>query len=176
MSNISNEYAKALFMLAVEDKGEEEYKNALEFVLDAFRENPEYPQFLESLSVSLNDRLKSLEAVFGKCIHRNVLSFLKLLCEKRHIDEFAECAEEYFALYNDFKKISKAKVTSAVELTENQKASITQKLEKKTGNKLVIEFVTDSSIIGGIVVETDGKVIDSSIKKHLENVKDVIGQ
>ena len=176
MSKVSNEYAKALFILAVENKGEEEYKNALEFVLDVFSNNPEYPKLLESLSVSLKERQKSLEVVFGNSIPKNVLSFLKLLCEKKHIRDFGECADEYFALYNDYKNISRAKVTSAVELTAAQKTAISEKLEKKTGNKLVIEYVTDSSIIGGIVVETDGKIIDSSIKKHLENVKDVIWQ
>ena len=176
MSGISNEYAKALFMLACENKGEEEYKNALEFVLDVFEKNPEYPQFLESLSISLSDRQNSLEAVFKSSIPADVLSFLKLLCEKKYIREFAECAKDYIALYNNCKKISKAKVISAVELTDDQKDAVAKKLEKETGNKLLIEYFTDSSIIGGIVVETDGKVIDSSIKKHLENVKDVIWQ
>lgn len=176
MSGISNEYAKALFMLAVENKGEEEYKNALELVSAVFKSNPEYMLFLRSLSISLAERHNSLEAVFKGRIPAEVLSFLKLLCKKKYMGDFGECAEEFFALYNNFKKISNAKVTSAVELTEAQKTAVAQKLEKQTGKKLVVEYFVDSSIIGGLVVETDGKIIDSSIKKHLEDVKDVIRQ
>ena len=78
------------------------------------------------------------------------------------------------AMYDEISKISNAKITSAVELTEEEKMSLREKLEKKIGHKILIECVVDESIIGGLIVETDGKIMDSSLKKHLKEIKDVI--
>ena len=105
-----------------------------------------------------------------------MLSFLKLLCEKRHIGEFAECVKDYNAMYDEILDISNARVTSAVELNEDEKASLKEKLEKISGNKTLIEYTVDKSIIGGLIVEMDGKIMDSSLRKHLKDVKDVISK
>lgn len=174
MSEISNEYAKALFMLACEKNCKEDYKTDLETVLTVFEENPVYPEFLSTFAIPLNERLTALDKAFSNAISTDVLSFLKLLCEKKHISEFSECAEYYISLYNELDKISNAKVTSAVELTDEEKAALKDKLEKSSGHTFMIEYTVDKSIIGGLIVEADGKIMDSSLKKQLKDVKDVI--
>ena len=176
MSEIANEYAKALFMLGVEKECNTEYKNALEKVEGVFKENPLYVDFLYTFAIPLEERLNALEEAFSNAIPRDVLSFLKILCEKKHVTEFFECAECFYALYNELDKISKAKVTSAVELTQEQKSMLKEKLEKKSGKTVVIDYILDESIIGGVILEMDGKIIDSSIKKHLKDMKDVINK
>ena len=176
MSDISNEYAKALFMLAAEKGMGKEYKEALDIVSEVFDANPMYPEFLSTFAIPLDERLSALEKAFSDAIPREVLSFLKILCEKKHIAEFSECAEQYTALYNEMDRISNAKVTSAVELSDDEKSALKEKLEKQSGHKVAIEYVVDKSIIGGLVVEIDGKIMDSSLKKHLKDVKDVISK
>ena len=176
MSEISNEYAKALFMLASEKDLREDYKNALELVSGVFDENPVYTEFLSTFAIPLNERLKALENAFSNAVPRDILSFLKILCEKKHISEFSECAKHYSKMYNELDKISNARVTSALELTEEEKTALKDKLEKTSGHKMVIEYIVDKSIIGGLIVEADGKIMDSSLKKHLKDVKDVISK
>ena len=174
MSDIAGEYAKALFMLALENNSREKYKNALELVSDAFNENPKYIDFLSCFSIPLEERLNALEVAFGKAVPREVLSFLKILCEKKHITEFSECADKFYAMNSDMDKIVNATVTSAVELKEDEKQKLKEKLEKTSGHKVVMEYIVDDSILGGLIVEIDGKIIDTSLKKHLKEVKDVI--
>ncbi len=174
MSEISSEYAKALFMLALEKECSKEYKDALETVSSVLDENPVYKDFLSTFAIPLEERLNALEEAFKNSIPRDVLSFLKVLCEKKHIEEFSECAGHYMAMYDEMEKISNAKVTSAVELTEEEKTALKEKLENKNGRKMVIEYIVDKSILGGLIIETDGKIMDSSLKKHLKEIKDVI--
>ena len=176
MSEISNEYAKALFMLASEKECTENYKNALEKVEEVFKENPVYVDFLYTFSIPLEERLNALEKAFSDFIPRDVLSFLKILCEKKHIQEFCECAKYYYTLYNELDKISNVKVTSAIELSDIEKAALKETLEKKYEKTVVIDYIVDESIIGGLILEADGKIIDSSIKKHLKDMKDVINK
>ena len=176
MSEISNEYAKALFMLSSEKECIEEYKNALEKVEEIFKENPMYVEFLYTFAIPLEERLNALEEAFSALLPRDVLSFLKILCEKKHIQKFHECAKYYYALYNEIDKISNVKVTSAIELTDNQKASLKDKLESLSKKTVAIDYIVDKSILGGLIIESDGKIIDSSIKKHLKDIKDVINK
>lgn len=176
MSDISNEYAKALFMLAGEKECYKDYKKALELVGDVFEKNPEYIGLLSAFAIPLDERLKALEAAFSNSIPKDILSFLKILCGRRHIAEFAECANRYFALYNEWDNVSIAKVISAVELTEAEKTALKEKLEKTSGHKMVIEYSVDKAIIGGLIIEVDGKIMDSSLKKHLRGVKDVMSR
>ncbi len=174
MSEISSEYAKALFMLGMEKGCSKDYKDALEMVSGVFDENPVYKDFLFTFGIPLDERLGALEDAFSKDIPREVLSFLKLLCETKHIDEISECVAQYMAMYDEMEKISKAKVTSAVELTQKEKDDLKEKLEKKSGRKMVMEYIVDASILGGLIVETDGKIMDTSLKEHLKELKDVI--
>ena len=174
MSDVSNEYAKALFMLAVEKECSKDYKDALETVSGVFDKNPAYKDFLSTFAIPLEERLGALEEAFSDAIPRDVLSFLKILCEKKHIAEFPECVAQYMAMHDEMDKVSNAKVTSAVELTEEEKATLKEKLEKKSGLTMVIEYIVDETILGGLIVEADGKIMDSSLKKHLKEIKDVI--
>lgn len=176
MSEISSEYAKALFMLAMENEKGEEYGKALDLVSDAFLENPEYIEFLASPGIPLDERLGALESAFSGAVPRDVLSFLKLLCEKRHIAEFSDCVAQYKALLNELSRVSNAKVTSAVELSEEEKTALKEKLEKLSGHTVIPDYTVDKSILGGLIVEMDGRVMDSSLQKHLKDVKDVISR
>lgn len=176
MSKINSEYAKALFMLAMENESVTEYGKALDFVSAAFHVNPVYIEFLNAPAISVKERLNALENVFSGTIPNNVLLFLKLLCKKRNIGGFFDCVEQYKSLANNFINVSKAEITSAALLNEKEKTALKEKLERLSGHTVITEYTIDKSILGGIIVEMDGKVIDSSLKKHLKDVKDVISK
>ncbi len=176
MTQMNKEYGTALFMLAKENGKESEYAIALECVQEVFSGNPEYIDFLASPTIPMEDRLSALDEAFGNAVPENVLSFLKLLCEKNRIRGLNSSVEEYKNLLDAQNHVSTAFVKSAVELTEEQKEQLKDKLEIQTGNSVVLECLIDQSLMGGIVVEIDGKIIDGSLKSRLYDVKDVISQ
>ena len=69
-----------------------------------------------------------------------------------------------------------AKVTSATELTEEEKNALYEKLKKMSQKEIVIDYHLDKDILGGMIIEMDGKVIDASVKSRLKEVKDVISR
>ncbi len=175
MNEISKEYAKALFELALENGSEEEYKEALELVLKVFSKNDNFVEFLSSPEVSSSEKLDVAEKAFSDSLPKEVMSFLKILCEKRYIKHFKDCAVEYKKMLDEKKKTLNAKVISAVALSEAEKTKLKEKLEKMSGYTVELECALDSSILGGMIVEIDGKTVDASIMGRLKNVKDVIG-
>ncbi len=174
MTDISKEYGTALFMLACEENQQKSYGEALEKVKDAFLQNPQYQELLASPSISLNERLSVIDAVFSERIPEHILSYLKLLCEKGRIPCFLETVEAYNELLDASERISNAKVTSAVELTEKEKQKLISKLESMMKGKVQAEYFVDSDLLGGFIVEMDGKIMDSSLRHRLQEIKGVI--
>ncbi len=176
MMEISKEYSQALFMLAKENSKEKEYEKALSVVNNAISDNPEYLDFLSSPQVPINERLSALDEAFSKALPEYVLSFVKLLCERGHISSLMACIKEYKKILDFYEKKTIAYVKSALELTEEEKVKLQEKLEKISGRSVILECSVDKSLMGGMIVELDGKVIDGSIKHHLHKVKDVISR
>ncbi|MBQ3115166.1 MAG: ATP synthase F1 subunit delta [Clostridia bacterium] len=174
MNDLSREYAEALFSLAIEENSSEQYGKELDLVYNSLRENPQYEEFLSSPSIPLSERQSAFHKAFESHISEYVMSFVKLMCEKRYIKYFGDCVLQYKKMLEESKSIAKAQVKSAVSLTEKEKKALKEKLEKISGKTVFMECTVDQSIIGGLIVEMDGKVINASIHKHLNDIKDVI--
>ena len=173
MTEISNEYATALFSLALEEGSAKEYCSCLGIVADIFQKEPEYLEFLSCPTVPIAERTAAVDAAFGS-FPEHMVSFLKILCEKGRIGLFEECFDIYSKLLAEHERRSIAKVTSAIELTDSEKTDLAEKLGRKMGTAVTLNCVVDPSIIGGLIIETDGKVIDGSIRGRLSEIKDVI--
>lgn len=176
MTQMNKEYGTALFMLAKEQGAENEYAIDLECVSEVFGGNMQYLDLLSSPTISMDERLSAIDAAFDGAVSPDVVSFIKLLCQKGRIHSFWGAAEEYKNLLNAQNKVSTAHITSAVELTDEEKSKLKDKLEIKTGHSVMLEFSIDENILGGIIIEIDGKIIDATIKHRLNEVKDVISQ
>ncbi len=176
MTQLYKEYAQALFMLSLEENKTEEYKKDLKTVEDAFEDNPSFYDLLLSPSIYLSERLEIVDKVFLGNVSRHILSFLKLLCEKKHLISLKDCIKEFGRLCDEMKKVSFVKITSAVELSEDEKNRIIEKLNKTSDKSVNAQFVVDESILGGIVMETEGKILDGSLKHKLKDVKEGLSQ
>jgi dsRNA-specific ribonuclease len=60
-------------------------------------------------------------------------------------------------------------------LTEEEQAGLKKKLERD-GATVMLDCHVDPAILGGIIVETNGKVIDGSLRHQLLEVKEVINR
>lgn len=176
MMTAGNEYAQAIFMLAQENAAIAEYSRTLRLIKEQFDENPLYLQFLVSPNISQNERQSAVAEAFGNIVPEYVLSFLQLLISSGRIKELDECVEEFELLKAAAEKTVTATVRSAVELSAAQIAALRKKLENLSGKTVILESFTDRSLIGGMIVEMDGKVLDGSIRHQLSEVKEVIGK
>lgn len=174
MRNVDREYAEALFTLAKENGKEELYGKQLNYLIDLFNEQEDYIVFLSSPSVELSERLNAIENAFLGKVEDDVVSFLQLLTEKGRITIFCECVSEYNELLSCLNNVVKVIVKSAVKLSEDNLFNLRQKLGEKEGKKVIIEQVVDASLLGGIIIETEGKILDGSIKNKLNEIKGVI--
>ena len=175
MADLSKEYSTAIFTLANEKGLLEKIKAELEGIKAELSNNADYLQILRSPALPLSTRLSLIDEAFGSC-EEYLVSFMKLLTENAHIELLPECIEEFLALYKELKGRSSAVVYYASEITDEQKERLSKKLSMVTGKEIDILYIKDESLIGGIKVMLDDKVIDGSLTNRLSNIKGVIGK
>ena len=171
---LSKSYAGALFSLAAENGEQEEVSRALETVTQVLRENPDYLEFLAAPSIAIDERSAAIDQAFGGRVPEHVTSFLQVLCRRGHARSYFECAEEYRRLLDHANRVAQARIVSAVELSAAQKRALVEKLEHQSGKRVEPEYIVDETLLGGLVVEMEGRVLDGSLKKDLQQVKEVI--
>jgi F-type H+-transporting ATPase subunit delta len=65
-----------------------------------------------------------------------------------------------------------AEVRSAVALTDEQLARLTEALKARTGRDVAVKNVVDPSVVGGIVTQIGDSVIDGSVRTRLNQLRD----
>ena len=176
MAGISKEYAEALFILGAEIGSENEFLNNLKMISKSFEDNSDFLPFLSSPDIPMDKRTKALDTAFGDSVHEYVLSMVKLLCKKGRIMLFDDCIKSFNALLQAKNMKSEAIITTAVALTDDEKSAIRDKLEKIYNKTIELKLKIDPSILGGVVIELDSKMIDGSLRSKLQDIKDVMKQ
>ena len=156
MTKIARVYGGSLYDLAAEEKLDGQIMEQMIAVRQIFRENPGYLKLLGEPAIPEDERLKMIEEAFGGQAERYLVNFLKLLCERKILREFAGCCEEFIRRYNSAHGIAEAVVTSAVKLSDTQMEALKAKLEKLSGKKVYLVQKTDASVLGGLRVELEG--------------------
>ncbi len=122
------------------------------------------------------ERCEVIDRVFiGDEAMEDIGSLVKLLCERGHIREIFGVAEGFAALWEETNGILTADVTSAVALTDEEKASLRKKLEQKFRRRISLNCHVDASIMGGVIVKADGQIMDGSLKRKLRDMEKLLG-
>ena len=176
MTATGNNYAEALFMLAREENNIDVFFEGLKIAQGVFCENPEYLQFLATPSIPKSERTAAIAAAFDGKINEHVLSFLQLLCEHGKTEGFFECVAEFERLREWASNTVVAVIKTAAELSDVQKQELIIALQKRTGKNVTLNTVIDKTLLGGIVVEIDGQMLDGSVKNNLKHAREVISE
>lgn len=174
MMSTSNDFAFALFMLAVEKNKCDEFYDDLITIRTAFNANPEYAVLLSSPGVPKRERTALIDTAFGGRVDEDIVNFLKVLCEHNKVTEVFDCIKVFSELKKQSENQITAHVTSAIPLEEEQISRLKEQLTKKLGSNVRIKTAIDKHIIGGVKIEFEDKIIDGSIKRQLHDIKEVI--
>lgn len=125
---------------------------------------------LENPTVSEKVKSQIIEEVFKNEVHPQVVSFLKVLIDKNRFSEFSQIKADYEIKLDDVNKIQAVEITSAVELSEEYRERILQKLGEKLQKNIRPNWKVDENIIAGLIYRINDNVIDTSIKSKLDKL------
>jgi len=104
-------------------------------------------------------------------------SFLNIIFENRRMDIMSFIVEDFIKRYNDHQGIIKGLVTSAVPLSDGQKEKIGHLVAEKFGfDQIEFDEKVDESIVGGVIVEAQNRIIDGSVKTQMTKLRQLLAK
>ena len=174
MKEIINEYAAALFSVALEKEEIKTFSESLHTLSEILSENGEYTEFLFCPSLPLSERLSAIDEAFSSVMPEDIISLMKILTENGRIREIPSLIDEFFSIKRIFENTKTIKVSSPIALSDEQKEKLILNLETKYQAKINAIYEVDETLVGGIKVAFDDILIDGSISKRLKSLKEVI--
>lgn len=171
MMKDSDLYGQSLYDLASSENLADDILCQMQTVRKLFTENPDYVRLLTEPSIPKKQRLALLDEAFGSDMQPYLLNFLKILVENGIVRDFGGCCRRYTALYNADRGIAQAEVTSAVSLSGQQLERLRAKLEEISGKKIQLQPKVDPSVLGGLRVSLEGKLLDGTVKGRLDDLR-----
>jgi len=172
MTHMSREYAEALFELAAEEDRTAEYAAALDQVDQALRDNPVFLSLLASPAISREERMDALSAAFQEKIPLSMLVLMRMMVYRGHARSLRDMIRSFYDLAREHRGESEARVFSAVPLTDAEKEALRQKLEKRFHRRMILDCQVDPALLGGIRVETEGRVLDGTLRARRQEIKE----
>jgi len=173
VETIARRYASALADVVTKSNETENVKNELKTWEQMMSANEDLETLFSNPSVVHLNKEKVLEGLLDKAKPaRTTANFLRVLLRNNRLNDLGEINERFASVLEERSGNILAKVTSARELSETEKAELKTNLEKLTGKQVKPNFNIDDRIIGGILTQIGSTVYDGSIKTQLENLKE----
>jgi ATP synthase F1 delta subunit len=168
---LAKRYATALLQAALKADVASRVSEEVRGLRKMFEKDPAFKNFLLSPQVLTEEKKRALDAVFKGRLSDLLLNFLNLLIDKKRFLFVEEIAAAFIQLYEKHEGILKVKVVTAVPLEEAARSKLIDKLESETKKKIRLSPTTDPEIIGGMVLIMEDKIIDGSVRHHMEKLK-----
>ena len=157
-------YAEALF------EAGKTFTPDLELINTVITTSADFMHIMSNPAIDLNVKYSILDEIFKDKINEKVLQFVKILTEKNRLGEFEQILAAYKEKVNDENGVKLVEITSAIELNEDFKTKILNKLSEKLNKKIVPEWKIDREIISGLVFKIGDDVVDTSIRNKVESI------
>jgi F-type H+-transporting ATPase subunit delta len=170
-SRIATRYSSSLLDLAKSGNKLDAVKDDMDVIVKIYTESKDLRSLLNNPIVKIEDKKAVLAKVFAGT-DDTTLDFIGLLTDKRREGELANVATNFISSYNEMKGITSATVVTATALTgdalANMKSYVSTLLGKADIN---LTNDVDPTIIGGIIIKHEDKLLDKSVSKELREIR-----
>ncbi|MCG3159139.1 MAG: ATP synthase subunit delta [Acidobacteria bacterium] len=172
VTTIANRYARALADVIIERRE----TNEVVTELDSFARMMDGHSQLRDVFASPVIAVERKRAVLGELLARfsprqTTANFLQLLLNNSRLQDLDQMLRALSRELDARAGVVSADVTTAREISEQEKTALQSQLKAATGKDVRLQFRTDPAIIGGVVTRIGSLVYDGSIKNQLAQMK-----
>jgi F-type H+-transporting ATPase subunit delta len=171
---VAKSYAKAIFELARERQEADAVEDELRRVAELVGRDAELGAVLARPWVSQAAK-RRIAAELGVRLELSRLGrdFLALVAAQGRADHLGAIADAYREMLDAERGRVRARVRTAVALTDADRAALAMRLGRALGGKQVlIEDVVDPGLLGGFVAEVGSLTVDGSLDAQLERLRE----
>ena len=165
---VGNRYASALFEAGIELDKTKEFNKELEFLKEVFEGEDKLLQILHHPKISNSEKVDLIDNLFKDRISQELINFLYILIDKRREGYILEIIDEYKILFNKRENIINVTSITAVPMEESSKLKLITVLQEKLKKTINLTNEIDETIIGGVLLKVEDKLVDGTFKGQLE--------
>ncbi|HEY2418575.1 MAG TPA: F0F1 ATP synthase subunit delta [Steroidobacteraceae bacterium] len=163
---IARPYAKAVFAMARDAKRLPQWSQGLGLAAAVSADERVKPLF-GNPHVAPEQLVDLIASVAGEGLDADLRKVLTVLAANRRLSFLPEIAGLYEKMRSEYERVLDVTLTSAVELSPEQRARFTAALRKRFERDVRLHTEVDSSLLGGAVLRADDLMIDGSVQGGL---------
>ncbi len=168
-------YATSLYKGAVESKKAEETHNDAQLLLHLLNEGIDGFDNLNNPTWSLDIKFELVDTLSQKLkISAPMTNMLKILVENRRMNDLVTILQNFENIYYKEKNIAKVEVETTIALSAQQDKALKQKLKTLFDKEILVEYINNPQIIGGLVIRCGTVLIDCSVKHQLDSLEQLM--
>jgi F-type H+-transporting ATPase subunit delta len=173
--SIARKYARGLFNVGEKDGKYKDYFEELAGIVTLFTKEGRLGKALMLPILEVEKRKELLtDVVRAAGISAPVSNMLTMLMERNRMGYLSLLKDAYSNLVDEKEGKVKGTIWSAFPLDGDMLARIGDVLKEKWGKTVVFDVVEDKSLVGGIKININGTIIDGSVKRQIETLKENI--
>jgi F-type H+-transporting ATPase subunit delta len=172
LNALARRYAAALVDVAIENRQADQVKTELAAFAKMVKESPDLHSFLANPSITRTTKHAAIEQLVDVMgASRTLRNYLFVIVDQRRAGMLIDIEQAFSAILDARQGITQATVTSAAELSAEERAELDVALAKLTGQKVETRYRTDSALIGGAVVRIGSTIYDGSVSAQLDRLR-----
>ena len=172
MASMAGRYAAALFEIAKDDKQFAQVENDVKTFQGMLEASEDLRRLVRSPVISAENQATALTALLQKAqISGLTANFLRVIARNRRLFAVADMLKNFRALLARERGEVSADVASAHPLSAEQMNTLKDTLKAQVGKDVQINTRVDPNLLGGLVVKVGSRMIDSSLRTKLNNLK-----
>ena len=164
-------YAATLLDAAEETDVLDAVREDVQSLLETISSSLELKDFLSNPLIGPEVQDRTLVAIFDGKIQMLTRNFLSLTAQRRRANSLVPILSAFIEMVEEREGILSAEVVSAVELNDEQKKRVAERLALYTGKQIRLHARADSTLRGGLVARVGDTVFDGSLNTHLERLR-----
>ena len=172
IAGVAGRYATALFELAKDGNQIEPIGGELTGFLSTLDAHKDLDEALMSPAHSLGAKTSILKQVLSKTGVKGLTgNFLALVAQNNRLSSVRDMTKAFNLLVDAHKGEARAQVISAHKLSDQHIEALAKTLKSTVGQDVKIDASVDPELLGGLIVKLGSKMIDSSLRSKLNNLR-----
>jgi F-type H+-transporting ATPase subunit delta len=167
-------YARALYGAADDIGRVEEVREEILQLDEIFKKEKAFDKLMLNPAISNASKKEMIKEIFGGKVLEEVLSFLCILIDKGRVYGYHNIVRQYCKIVDEETGVGEGTIYSAVELPDEQRQKFEDEADRLLRKKVKLRNKVDTSLIGGVKIFVDGKIIDASLRTKLDKLAEQI--
>jgi F-type H+-transporting ATPase subunit delta len=164
-------YARSVLELANDQNQAREIGQELEELGKIVDSDPAFANFLANPAVGETERGQVVEKVFRGRVSPLVMNFLLVANRKGRLGMLRQIAAAYAELLEQQMGIVEVDITVAQRLSPEQFDEVRRRVGEALKREVVLHQYVDDSIIGGMVLRVQDRLLDASVRAQLQAIR-----